>query len=103
VDIHQQSLERLRRDIAPKQFEAAVQYIVDAERIFVFGIGPSSAMADYFTIQLGRFGVEAISLTQTGLFLADRLLRLRNGDLLLIFAYGRVYPELATILDQADR
>ncbi len=103
LDIHQKALERLRRDITPELFETAVQYITDAKRVFVFGIGPSSAMADYMTIQLGRFGVEAISLTQTGLFLADRLLQLREGDLLMIFAYGRVYPEVETILDQADR
>src|ERR1700730_6722391 len=27
------------------------------------GIGPSSAMADYFAIQLGRFGIVSASLT----------------------------------------
>jgi DNA-binding MurR/RpiR family transcriptional regulator len=80
-----------------------VQYIVDARRIVVFGIGPSSAMANYFTIQLGRFGIEARSLTQTGLLLADGLQTLRDGDLLMIFAYSRIYRELAALLDQADR
>jgi len=103
LDIHQKSLERLRRDINPEEFEAAVQYIVKAKRTLIFGIGPSSAMANYFAIQLERFGVEATSLTQTGLLLADRLLHLKEGDLLLIFAYGRVYPELMTILDQAQK
>jgi len=103
LDIHQKALERLRRDITPAHFAAAVRHIVEAGRVFIFGIGPSSAMADYFTIQLGRFGVDAVSLTQTGLLLADRLLHLREGDLVMVFAYGRVYPEVATILEQADR
>lgn len=103
LDIHQKALESLRRDITPGHFRTAAQYIVDARRVFIFGIGPSSAMADYFTIQLGRFGIEALSLTQTGLLLADGLQRLREGDLLMIFAYSRVYRELAALLDQADR
>jgi len=103
LDIHQQALEGLRRDITPERFRSAVHHIVDARRVFVFGIGPSSAMADYFTIQLGRFGIEANSLTQTGLLLADGLQKLREGDLLMIFAYGWVYRELEALLHQADR
>jgi len=103
LDVHQKSIEGLRRDITPDKFGSTVQSIVDAQRVFIFGIGPSSAMADYFTVQLGRFGIDTLSLTQTGLLLADGLQKLREGDLLMIFAYGRVYRELAALLDQADR
>lgn len=103
LDIHQKSLEGLRRDITPSHFRIAVRSIVSARRVFIFGIGPSSAMADYFMVQLGRFGIDARSLTQTGLLLADGVQKLREGDLLMIFAYGRVYRELTVLLDQADR
>jgi len=103
LDIHQKSIEDLRRNVTSAQFEAAVQFISNARRLLIFGIGPSSAMATYFEIQLGRFGIEALSLTQTGLLLADGLQKLRKGDLLVVFAYSRVYRELATLLAQADR
>ena len=103
LKIHQKALADLRRDISTKHFRSAVQHIVDAQRVSIFGIGPSSAMADYFAIQLRRFGIDAFSLTQTGLLLADGLQRLRAGDLLVTFAYSRVYRELAALLDQADR
>lgn len=103
LDIHQKSLEGLRRNITPGHFRSAVRFLVGARRVFIFGIGPSSAMADYFALQLGRFGIDARSLTQTGLLLADGMQKLRKGDLLIIFAYGRVYRELAVLLDQADR
>ena len=103
LDIHQKSLEGLRRDITPEHFESAVQSISGARRVHVFGIGPSAAMADYFTVQLGRFGIDALSLTQTGLLLADGLQKFSKGDLLMIFAYNRVYQELRVLLDQADR
>ena len=102
LDIHQQALEDLRRDVTSEQFRAAIQFVGAARRVCIFGIGPSSAMASYFEIQLGRFGVEAFSLTQTGLLLADGLQKLRKDDLLFVLAYSRVYPELATLLEHAD-
>ncbi|HEX9791945.1 MAG TPA: MurR/RpiR family transcriptional regulator [Kiloniellales bacterium] len=103
LNIHQESLEALGRDITPRIFRTAVRLILAARRVIIFGIGPSSAMAEYFTIQLGRFGIDAQSLTQTGLLLADGVHRLVKGDLVVVFAYGRVYRELAVLLDQADR
>lgn len=103
LDINQSSLEELRRDITPELFENVVGEIMNARRITIFGIGPSSAMAQYLSIGLGRLGLETISLTQTGLLLADKIQHFREGDLLVIFAYGRVYRELAVLLDQADQ
>ena len=103
IDIHIEALESLRRDIDATQFKAAIELLVKARRIVVFGIGPSSALADYFAIQLGRFGIESVCLTQTGLLLADGLNRLRKGDLVVALAYSRVYREIETLLAQADR
>ncbi len=103
LDIHQESLESLRRNITPNDFSNTIRSIANARRIFIFGIGPSSAMANYFVTQLERFGIEAIGLTQTGVLLADGLQKLKQNDLLIIFAYGRVYRELTALLDQADR
>lgn len=101
VDIHQHALEALRRDIAPQIFQATVERVAGAKRVFIFGVGPSSTMADYFAIQLGRFGIESASLTQTGLLLADGLHRLRAGDLLMLLAYTHVYPEIEALLQRA--
>jgi DNA-binding MurR/RpiR family transcriptional regulator len=103
LDIHIRALEGLRRDIGPSLFQAAVDRVSSAKRVFIFGIGPSSAMADYFAIQLGRFGIDGASLTHTGLLLADGLQRLRQGDVVIVLAYGRVYPELEALLDHARR
>ncbi|MEA2905939.1 MAG: hypothetical protein QOI12_3326 [Alphaproteobacteria bacterium] len=103
VDIHFQALEGLLRDIKAELFERAVELLVKARRVVVFGIGPSSAVADYFAIQLGRFGVESKSLTQTGLLLADRLHGLKPGDLVIALAYSRVYREIQSLLSQAGR
>jgi DNA-binding MurR/RpiR family transcriptional regulator len=100
---HMRSLESLRDSITPEQYETAVVGIAGAKRILVFGIGPSSAIADYLVAQLARFGLDAVSLTNTGLLFADDLRKLRKHDLVVMLAYGRVYAELAALLDEIDR
>jgi len=103
VDVHIQALEKLRRDISPGLFERAIELLAKADRVVVFGIGPSSALADYFAIQLGRFGIGSKSLTHTGLFLADELHLLKKSDLVVALAYSRVYPEIDALLAEAGR
>lgn len=103
LDIHLRSLESLRRTITPKLFEEAVDGIATGRRTVVFGLGPSSSIANYLVVQLRRFGLDALALTNTGLLFADDLQRLREGDLVMILAYGRVYAELAALLDEIKR
>lgn len=99
IETHLQCLQSLSSSILPGQFENVVDALATARRVVAFGVGPSSAMVDYLTIQIGRFGIEALGLTKTGLLLADDLRKLREGDVVMIFAYGRVYAELAALLD----
>jgi DNA-binding MurR/RpiR family transcriptional regulator len=103
LDNHLQCIESIRRSVTSAQFERAVDGLAGARRILVFGLGPSSAVADYFVIQLARFGLDAVSLNNTGLLFADDLRKLRAADLVIILAYGRVYAELAALLDEIDR
>jgi DNA-binding MurR/RpiR family transcriptional regulator len=103
LDIHLSTIGDLRRDIAPDTFRQAVELICGAKRIAAFGLGPSSAIAAYLAIQLSRFGIDAISLTRAGLLFADDLATLRQGDLVVILAYSRIYPEVSALLDEADR
>ena len=102
LDLHAEAIASLKRSVSPVQFRGAVDRLLAAGRVAIFGIGPSSAIAGYLAIQLGRFGLDPLVLADTGLLLADRLLRLRRGDLLLVMAYGRVYPELRAVFDRAD-
>jgi DNA-binding MurR/RpiR family transcriptional regulator len=67
----------------------------------VFGLGPLGAIADYLAIQLGQFGLDAISLTSAGVLFADDLQRLQPGDFIVMMAYGHVYAEPAALLDRS--
>ncbi len=102
LDIHLGSIENLRRDVSVKMFQKAVDLVGKARRVVIFGLGPSSAMAAYWGIQLGRFGMETLTFTQTGLLFADDLRKLRAGDVVIMMAYGRIYDELAALLREIE-
>ena len=103
LDVHAEALEGLRRDLSPELFAAAVAFVADAPHVVAFGIGPSSCIAEYLALQLRRFGLRASTSTGTGLLAADDLSRLRDGDRLVVLAYGRLYPEVAALLEEAER
>ena len=96
--LHTEKIDALRHAVTGPEFAEATRQIRQAKRVAVFGIGPSGAIATYFAIQARRLGLDAITLRETGLLLADDLLRLRSGDMVLVMAYGRVYPEVEAVL-----
>jgi DNA-binding MurR/RpiR family transcriptional regulator len=67
----------------------------------VFGIGPSAALASYVSISLARSGRSSRTISATGSMLADQLLDLHAGDVLLILAYGRLYREVKAVFAEA--
>lgn len=103
VSIHQESLERLQREVSVELFQEAVNLTAEAKRVVIFGIGPSGAIASYFQIQLERFGLHAVSFGRTGLLFADDLHTLRSGDLVVVLAYDRVYREVAALLRESAK
>jgi DNA-binding MurR/RpiR family transcriptional regulator len=72
-------LEGVCRSIKPEDFEIAVRSMIQAQRILVFGLGPSSAIATYLVLQAQSFRMDAASLTNSGLLFADDLRSLRKG------------------------
>ncbi len=83
------------------QFDPALEILCSARRLRIFGIGPSGHIAGYFAQQLGRLGMDAMALRQTGLQFADDLLNLQKGDAVIALAYDRPYPEVTALFDRA--
>jgi DNA-binding MurR/RpiR family transcriptional regulator len=98
---HADGLDVLRSPACAAQIAAGVQALDAAERIAVFGIGPSAALATYVSILLGRCGRRSRTLNATGSMLADQLLDMRPGDALLVLAYGRLYKEVEAVFGEA--
>jgi DNA-binding MurR/RpiR family transcriptional regulator len=96
-------LEEARRTLRPESFVRAVDTIRAADRTHVMGIGPTGAMAGYLAMRLVRFGYPAVSLTETGMLLADALLGFQPGDALVVLCYGQVLREIDVALNHAQQ
>jgi DNA-binding MurR/RpiR family transcriptional regulator len=103
LDTHEEGLKRLRDPVTRAQMIEAVSVLHAAERLVIFGIGPSAPMAQYTAFLLQRTGRRSQVLDRTGTELADQLLGLSSADALLMLAYGPAYRELVAVLDEAER
>jgi DNA-binding MurR/RpiR family transcriptional regulator len=101
LDTHREAIKALQSESTRAKIMAAVSQLHHANRIVVFGIGPSAPLAHYVTILLTRNGRAARTLDATGLGLADQLIDLHQGDALLILAYGRAYREVVAAFAEA--
>lgn len=100
---HQVALAALGAPMVRAAISASVTALHPADRILVFGIGPSAPLAQYVALLLRRNGRRSGALDATGLGLADQLLELGPGDGLIVLAYGRPYREVRAVIDQARR
>ena len=103
IETQREAVEALARPEARATLRAAVATLHPAQRILVFGLGPSAALARYLAILLGRAGRAARALDASGIALADQMLDLGAGDALLVLAYGRAYREVVALFDEAKR
>lgn len=102
-EVHEEALDGLRPAAVRDQIAAAVAALHSARRIAIFGIGPSAALSTYVSLLLTRIGRHSLALNVSGAMLADQLLDLRPDDALLVLAYGRAYPEVIAVFDEARR
>jgi DNA-binding MurR/RpiR family transcriptional regulator len=100
---HAEALETLRSEEFREQMGRALRVLHAAERVVVFGIGPSAALARYVAVLLARAGRRSRCLDATGITLADHLLDLRAGDVVLALAYGHAYREVTGLFAEARR
>ncbi len=103
LETHAEALTTLRSAAFREQLGRALPALHAAERIVVFGIGPSAALAQYAATLLARAGRRSMCLNVTGIMLADRMLDLRAGDAVLALAYGRAYREVTGLFGEARR
>ncbi|WP_415392494.1 MurR/RpiR family transcriptional regulator [Paracoccus sp. SJTW-4] len=87
------ALAALRDGPVRRAMPDALKILHVAERIAVFGVGPTAHIAAYFAARLRRKGRRQLVLDQMGTALADQLLELERGDALVMLAYGKPYPE----------
>ncbi len=103
LETHGEALRELHSPDSQAAITRAVGVLHPAERIVVFGVGSSSALATYVALLLTRSGRRSGALNVTGRMLADQLVDLHAGDALIVLASGQAQPEVTAVFAVARR
>lgn len=103
LDGHIHSMQTLGFAANRKAITTAVTLLRRAGNIAIFGIGASAILADYAMRLLIRNGHRSYVLNRTGLGLAEQLLLMAEGDVLLMMVQGKSHAEGRTVLSEARR
>ncbi len=100
---HVELVEEARRTLRADDFGRAIELLAGADRVAVFGLGPNGTLAEYLALRLRRIGRAAVALTGRGPGLADDLLGLRRGDVMVALVFERANVEATAALAQARK
>ena len=96
-----QLLHDARETLRAQDFARALDLLAAAERIIIQGLGPNAPLCEYFAARLRRMRRSAIAVGARGQALADALLDMRKGDVVVVLAYDRSNPESELTLERA--
>ena len=97
------SLAAVSRHVTQDQIDGAADAIIGARRVFVFARGNSTVLADLLDRRLRRFGLQPVCLSGSGREVAERILSMGEGDLLVAFAFRRPPRNLTDLLAHCGR
>lgn len=103
LDLQREAMASLEDPAIRQAMLDAIGLMHAARRIVIYGIGPTAHLARYMASILQRSGRTAFTLDAAGITLADQLLALREGDVVLAMTYGRAYREITATIQEARR
>ncbi|MCX8995537.1 MurR/RpiR family transcriptional regulator [Rhizobiaceae bacterium BDR2-2] len=81
----------------------AVSLLASARRIGVFGIGASGIIAAYAARLFLRSGYPSYTLDRTGILLAEQIIQMDGGDVLMMLLHARPHREAMAAIAEAER
>lgn len=100
---HLRSAEALGSERNRLALAEAVRLLRDARQIALFGINASGLLAIYGARLFVRNGYSAYALSRTGISLAEQLLTMQEGDVLILMVQRHAHREGATVVREAQR
>jgi DNA-binding MurR/RpiR family transcriptional regulator len=85
------ALENLGRCVSQRELDEAADAVFAAKRVFIFGQGHAEALVSFLRRRIDRFGMTAVVLTGRRRDIAERLVGMSEGDVVVAFAF-RVQP-----------
>ena len=100
---HQRACEALSEPHNRQAVARAVAMLIEARQVALFGINASGILADYSARLFTRIGIPAVTLNRSGIALAEQLITLQRGDVLIMMAQKSAHREGQTTLKEAKR
>lgn len=100
-DEARERIDYARRVTDAPTLTAAVKLLVQSREIVAYGLGASGIAAAHLVLQMNRIGRRARHIASDGFRLADDLLLVGRGDVVVIFAPGRMLPDIDVLLDRS--
>ncbi len=98
IDYLTQALQTVDR----QAIRQAAALLHRAQRIFVFGLGPSISLVDLLAIRLTRTGRQVVPLTASGREVVEPLILMNENDVLFAIGFFDVTPALNMVLHHAQ-
>jgi DNA-binding MurR/RpiR family transcriptional regulator len=95
-----EALQETRRTTDPRSIRRAVDLLAKADRIAVYGQETAASLGDAFVQRLRRHGWQALAFKSAGVALAEELMQLRSGDVVVAIADADD-AQISVILDDA--
>jgi DNA-binding MurR/RpiR family transcriptional regulator len=96
-----QALDRIEDFIGPEQIADTAKLLMRARRILIYGYGNAEVLALMMVKRFRRFGKDAVQLASDPRSLAEQLLGLGAGDVVLSFAFRRPPRGYAALIETA--
>ena len=99
-----QLLHDARETLRTTDFARALKLLAGAQRVVIQGLGPNAPLGEYFAARLPyaiRMRRPAVAVGARGQALADALIDMRRGDVVIVIAYDRSSPEAELTLERA--
>ncbi len=103
IDMEVQYLAEAAHSIDPADLDRAVEIMLNARRIFIRGGGPSAILSELLELRLRRLGILAISMTESGRDLVEKLQLLEREDAVVATGFHHLSSELVAVVDHARK
>lgn len=100
---HKRACDALSGPQNREAISAAVALLTEANQVALFGINASGILAEYSRRLFSRIGFPAIVLNRSGVALAEQLIGLQRGNVLIMMAQNSAHREGVLTLKEAKR
>ncbi|MFW5842519.1 MAG: MurR/RpiR family transcriptional regulator [Spirochaetota bacterium] len=97
------NLSRTEERLTQSAFDRAVEFLDATQRLFVWADGPSVALIELLRFRLNRFGYSVFGIAASGNEMAEGLVNITTGDVVLVFSFLRANPGALHVVEFATR